>query len=294
MQPVAKWLVARPQNAVLGLAATLLLPFAQLISGSIIVLLTLQQGLRVAFLESVAALAILGVLSLIVSAPLAQLLVNAVVTWLPVMLLAALMVRSRSLTLAFQVSAIAAIVVTMGFFVVLDDPTVFWGDVLMRLSAFFAELGLQEQSDLLATQKDLLAPQMTMVVVGSSWSIIVLVLALGYALYRVLPGKSATFGRFCDLNFGRVLALIMAVTSVTAVFAGTAWLQNIAFVAFVIFWVQGLAIVHWMHLERGVHIVVVIGLYALIFVLNALVVIGLATVGYTDAWFEFRNRKKRA
>jgi len=294
VQPVAKWLVARPQNAVLGLAATLLLPFAQLISGSIIVLLTLQQGLRVAFLESVAALAILGVLSLIVSAPLAQLLVNAVVTWLPVMLLAALMVRSRSLTLAFQVSAIAAIVVTMGFFVVLDDPTVFWGDVLMRLSAFFAELGLQEQSDLLATQKDLLAPQMTMVVVGSSWSIIVLVLALGYALYRVLPGKSATFGRFCDLNFGRVLALIMAVTSVTAVFAGTAWLQNIAFVAFVIFWVQGLAIVHWMHLERGVHIVVVIGLYALIFVLNALVVIGLAAVGYTDAWFEFRNRKKRA
>ena len=294
MQPVASWLVARPQNAVLGLAATLLLPFAQVISGAIVVLLTLQQGLRTAFTECVVAIALLALLSLIVGAPLAQLLVNGLTTWLPVMLLAALMAQARSLTLALQVSAIIAIVVTAAFFVVIDDPTAFWGDVLTRLSAFFAELGLQEQASLLATQKDLLAPQMTMVVVGSSWSITVLVLVLGYSLYRVLPGNTASFGRFCDLNFGRVLALTMAITSIAAVFVGAAWLQNVAFVAYVIFWVQGLAIVHWMHVERGMHTVLVIGLYALIFVLNALVVIGLAAAGYTDAWFDFRNRKKRA
>lgn len=293
MQPVVAWLVARPQNAVIGLAATLLLPFAQVISGMVMVLLVLQQGLRTAFLEAVGALAILAVVSLVVGAPLAQLAVNALVTWLPVMLLAAVMLRSRSLTLALQVSAIAAIAVTLGFYIVLDDPTVFWNDVLARLSEFFAELGLHEQAELLATQKALLAPQMTMVVVSSSWSVIVLVLALGYALYRMLPGKSATFGRFCDLNFGRVLALIMAVTSVVAVLVGAAWLQNIAFVAFVIFWIQGLAIVHWLHAERHVHAVVVIALYALIFVLNALVVIGLAIAGYTDAWFNFRHRGKR-
>lgn len=294
MQPVASWLVARPQNAVLGLAATLLLPFAQVISGSVIVLLTLQQGLRTAFLESTAALAILAVMSLVVGAPLAQLLVNALVTWLPLMLLAAVMVRSRSLTLALQIAAIAAIAVTLGFHIVLDNPTDFWSDVLTRLSAFFAEIGLREQAELLATQKALLAPQMTMVVVSASWSIVVLVLALGYSLFRALPGKSASFGRFCDLNFGRVLALTMAVTSVAAVLAGVTWLQNIAFVAFVIFWVQGLAIVHWLHVESRLHVVAVIGLYALIFILNALVVIGLAVVGYTDAWFDFRSRKKRA
>jgi hypothetical protein len=184
--------------------------------------------------------------------------------------------------------------VTLVFFIAVESPTVFWIDVLTRLSAFFAEIGLREQADLLATQKALLAPQMTMIVVSSSWSIVVLVLALGYALYRALPGKSASFGRFCDLNFGRVLALTMAVASVAAVFAGAVWLQNVAFVAFVIFWVQGLAIVHWLHVDRHLHVLAVFGLYALIFVLNALVVIGLAAVGYTDAWFGFRNRRKRA
>jgi hypothetical protein len=293
VQPVVTWLVARPQNAVIGLAATLLLPFAQLISGAVVVLLVLQQGLRTAFLEAAGALAMLAAVSLVVSAPLAQLTVNALVTWVPVMLLAAVMLKSRSLTLALQVSAIAAIAVTLGFHIVLDDPSIFWNEVLTRLSAFFAELGLHEQAELLATQKALLAPQMTMVVVSSSWSVIVLVMALGYALYRMLPGKSATFGRFCDLNFGRVLALIMAVTSVAAVFAGVAWLQNVAFVAFAVFWIQGLAIVHWLHTEQHVHSVVIIALYALIFVLNALLVIGLAVAGYTDAWFDFRNRRKR-
>jgi hypothetical protein len=294
VRPVASWLVARPQNAVLGLAATLLLPFAQVISGAVIVLLVLQQGLRTALLESAAALAVLAVVSLFVNAPLAQLLVNALVTWLPVMLLATVMLRSRSLTLALQLAAIVAIVATLGFFLVLGDPTGFWIEVLTRLSAFFAGLGLQEQAELLATQTALLAPRMTMVVVSASWSIIVLVLALGYALYGTLPGKSTSFGRFCDLNFGRVLALIMAVTSVAAVFAGAAWLQNIAFVAFVIFWIQGLAMVHWLHVERRMHAVVVIGVYAMLFLLSALVVFALAVVGYTDAWFGLRNRMKRA
>ncbi|MEQ9561294.1 MAG: hypothetical protein RLN69_02145 [Woeseiaceae bacterium] len=294
MQPVASWLVARPQNAVLGLAATLLLPFAQVISGSVVVLLTLLQGLRLALLEGAAALAVLAAISLIVGAPLEQLLVNALLTWVPVMLLAALMAKSGSLALALQTAALVAIAVTLGFYVVLESPTAFWTDVLTRLSAFFAEVGLQQQADLIASQKALLAPQMTMVVVSTSWSIVVLVLALGYALYRKIPGKSAAFGRFCDLNFGRVLALTMAITSVVAMIAGVEWLQNVAFVAFVIFWVQGLAIVHWLHVEKSLHVVFVLGLYALIFVLNALVVVGLAAVGYTDAWFDFRNRKKRA
>lgn len=294
MQPVATWLVARPQNAILGLAATLLLPFAQLISGSVIVLLTLQHGFRRASLECIAALAILALVSLIVGGPLDQLLLNAVLTWLPVMLLAALMAKSGSLTLTLQTAALVALVVTLGFYIVLDDPTAFWLDVLTRLSGLFTELGLQQQADLIATQKALLAPQMTMVVVSTSWSIVVLVLALGYALYQKLPGKSASFGRFCDLNFGRVLALTMAVASVAAMIAGVEWLQNVAFVAFVIFWVQGLAIVHWMHVERNVHIVFVLALYGLVFVLNALVVVGLAVFGYTDSWFDFRHRKKRA
>lgn len=46
MRPIAAWLVARPQNAIIGLAGTLLLPFAQIISGTVMALLVLKQGDR--------------------------------------------------------------------------------------------------------------------------------------------------------------------------------------------------------------------------------------------------------
>ncbi|HEX9852688.1 MAG TPA: hypothetical protein VGA68_06720 [Woeseiaceae bacterium] len=294
MQPVVGWLVARPQNAVIGLAATLMLPLAQVLSGAVMVVLVLQQGLRMALLEGAGALALLAGVSLLINAPLAQLLLNALVSWMPVMLLATVMLRSRSLTLALQAAAMLAIVVTLGFFVVLDDPTVFWSEVLGQFAAFLDGLGLTQQAELLTAQTAVLAPQMTMVFVSSGWLVIVVVLALGYSLYRALPGKGAMFGRFRDLNLGRVLASTVAVASVAAGLAGTDWLQNVAFVAFVIFWIHGLAIVHWLHLERGMHVALVFGAYALMLLLSAPLIIALAVVGYTDAWFDFRNRMKRA
>ena len=148
------------------------------------------------------------------SAPVEQILLNATSTWLPGMLLAALMRSQRSLTLTLQVSVIVASVVTLAFFVVLGDPALYWNDVITALARLFEENGLQEQASLLIARQEIIVPQMTMIFVFLSWSLYVLVVLLGYALFQSLPGQTAVFGQFCDLNFGRVLALIMAVTSV--------------------------------------------------------------------------------
>ena len=55
MQPLAAWLVARPQNAVIALAVTLALPFLHLFSGIFMVLLVLRQGWRPAVVEGAIA-----------------------------------------------------------------------------------------------------------------------------------------------------------------------------------------------------------------------------------------------
>ena len=98
-------------------------------------------------------------------------------------------------------------------------------------------------------------------------------LLFGYALLQTLPDKQSVFGRFCDLNFGRVLAVIMAVASVVAVFIEAAWLRNLAFLVFVIFWIQGLAILHWLYAEKRLPGVLLVGIYVLIPLLSALPVI---------------------
>lgn len=290
MQPIAAWLVARPQNGVLGLAGTLLLPLAPIVSGLVMVLLVFRHGLRTALLQGVIAAAVLSTVSLIMSASVVQILLNVTSTWLPGMLLAALMRSQRSLTLMLQVSVIVAIVVTLAFFVVLGDPAVYWNGVVTALTKLFEENGLQEQASLLASRRDVIVPQMTMIFVFLSWSLYVLVVLLGYALFQCLPEQTAVYGRFCDLNFGRVLALIMAVTSLLAVLTQAAWLQNVAFVMFATFWIQGLAVLHWLRTQKRMPVFVLIATYALLPILNVLLVAAFAVVGYTDAWFNYRTR----
>ncbi|HEX7718771.1 MAG TPA: DUF2232 domain-containing protein [Woeseiaceae bacterium] len=291
MRPLAAWLVARPQNAVIGLAATLLLPFAQVISGTVMSLLVLRQGAPQAALHGVIAVALLLVISLILGVPVSQVLANAAVIWVPVMLLAALLRSRRSLTLTLQVAALIALLVTLAFYLLLGDPATYWSDVLVNVAAAFRDMGLQQHADTLLAQREVVAAQMTTLVVLATWSLYVTVLLLGYAIFRMLVDKPAEFGRFCDLNFGKVLALTMAITSVLAVLTGSVWLQNLAFVAFALFWLQGLAIVHWLHAERGLPLLLVILVYALLPLLNALLIMALAILGYIDAWFEFRRRK---
>ena len=113
-QRIAAWLIARPLNTVLGLALTLLMPFAQILSGAVMTMVVLQQGWRVSALQALAAAALVAVLGAVTGAAVVTILVNAIVFWLPASLVAWLVLRNRSLTLAYQVTAIVALVGGLG------------------------------------------------------------------------------------------------------------------------------------------------------------------------------------
>jgi hypothetical protein len=293
VQPIAAWLVSRPHNAVLGLAATyiLFLPLAGIFSGAVIALLVLQQGLRRSMMQALIAAAVLALIALLTGGSGPQTALVALLNWLPAYVLAALLRHWQSLTLTLQVSVIVALAVLLGFYVVLRDPSVFWSGWLADQAApLFRELGLHEQAASLLENRAAIAQQMTVLFVFALWSLYAFGLLLGHALFDALAGHSAVFGRFSDLNFGRVLAVIMAVASVAAVFSGAIWLQNFAVLVFVVFWIQGLAIMHWLHAEKRLPTIFLVVVYALIPLLSALPVISLAVVGYTDAWFAYRTR----
>jgi hypothetical protein len=290
VQAIAAWLVARPQNAILGLAVTLKLPFAYILSGAVMVFLVLYQGAARSMLQAILAAALLGAIALVINAPAAQVLLEGLITWMPLLLMASLMRHWRSVNLALQVSVIAAASLMIVFFVAVPDPTEFWKTALTAWSEIFAQMGLQEQADVFLTQQDLIAPQMTIIVSFTSWSLVVGVTMLGYALLQLLPGQGTQFGRFRDFSFGRVLAIVMAVVSLSAVVSGAEWIQNVALLMFAVFWLQGLAIAHWLYAAGRIPGFSLALVYALLPVLNFLAIVGLAITGYTDAWFEFRKR----
>jgi hypothetical protein len=296
VQPIAAWLTSRPQNAILGLAATyvLFLPLAGIFSGAVMVLLVLHHGVRRAMMYALLAAAVLALMALLSGGSAPQMAFAALMSWLPAYVLAALLGNWRSLTLTLQVSVIAASVGLLGFYAVLGDPSVFWSSWLADEAAMlFREMGLHEQAAALVENQAAIAQQMTVLFVFTIWSLYAFGLLLGYALYSASLEQKSDFGRFCDLNFGRVLALIMAVASVAAVLSGAVWLRNFAFLVFVVFWIQGLAILHWLHAEKRLPAVLLVVVYALIPLLSALPVLSFAVVGYTDAWFGYRTRSAR-
>ena len=296
MQPIAAWLISRPQNAILGLAATyvLFLPLAGIFSGAVMVLLVLHHGVRRAMMYALLAAAVLALMALLSGGSAPQMAFAALMSWLPAYVLAALLGKWRSLTLTLQVSVIAASVGLLGFYAVLGDPSVFWSSWLADEAAMlFREMGLHEQAAALVENQAAIAQQMTVLFIFTIWSLYAFGLLFGYALYSASLEQKSDFGRFCDLNFGRVLALIMAVASVAAVLSGAVWLRNFAFLVFVVFWIQGLAILHWLHAERRFPAVLLVVVYALIPLLSALPVLSFAVVGYTDAWFGYRTRSAR-
>ena len=293
MRAVAKWLVARPLNGVLVLAATSS-PYLGFLSAALVVFLVLHDGARVATFKAAGAALLLAVIGVVVGTPPSVIVAVAVVYWLPAALLATLLAATQSLTLTLQVSVLVAVLGMLVFFGIIGDPVAFWEAELGAAAEIWRNMGAVELADSLTEGQAMLAAQMTMFIVTLLWTIYAATLVLGYKLLRQLPGETDRFGRFRDLNFGRVIALIMALCSVVALLTGAAWLQNIAFVMFSVFWLQGLAIVHWLHGAEILPGFAVAMVYVLMLPLSAVVVIGLAVLGYIDAWFGLRRRAPAA
>jgi hypothetical protein len=290
LQPLAAWLVARPQHAVMALAATLLLPLIQVLSGIIMVLLVLRQGVRLAVIECLLAGALLGVVAVVAGLPVAQVAVSMLTTWLPALLMAVVLQQTRSLTLTLQVSVLLAVLAVLGFHAFVPDQQAYWQPVMNVLLDWTRENKLYEQARLMESDPLMTANVLTMALVLSSWMLYAVYMLVGYWAFLSLPGETREYGRFSDLNLGRVLALIMALLSLLAFASGAAWLQSSAFVMFAVFWLQGLAVLHWMYASGHLPLLVVIVTYALLPVLHVFLILALAVLGYTDAWFGYRRR----
>ncbi len=290
---MAEWLVARPLNAVIGLAAAQTLPLFGFLSGAVLVYLVLRQGTRLAVIEALVAAGLMLMLAAALGLPLEPKLTVMASVWLPAMLMSLLLMRSRSLTLALQVAVIIMVIAVLAFFSAAGNPVDFWTTFLTALVDAWREAGLTEQADLVGPQVSALAEHMTVWVAFVSWAISAVMLLLGHALYQQSPGERQDYGRFRDLNLGRVIASAMAVTSVVAFFVQLMWLQSVAFVMFAVFSLQGIAIMHWLHAEGMVPVFLLVLMYGTMVVLSPIVVTAMAVLGYIDAWFNLRRHRAR-
>lgn len=290
MQSVAKWLLVRPLNSIMAMAAILLLPYINLLSGVIVVLLVLEQGEGPAAAKLLIAAALLSVFALVVDAPAVRVLITALVLTVPALLFATVLLRTRSFTLTMQISVIVAAIAVSLFYAFVGDAVAFWEPFVAELVAAWREMGLEQQFKPLLEDPERMAGSITTAAAVSFWITLVGMLLAGYWLYKQLPGERKSFGRIRDLDFGRVIAIVTAVTSLLAFGVGTLWSESVAYLFFVAFWLQGLALVHWLYSDGPLPLFAVIATYAAIVVLHIYMLTALAVLGYTDAWFQYRRR----
>ena len=214
----------------------------------------------------------------------------AALTWIPAATLALLLRSRRSLTLTVQFSVIALLAATLLFFLAQGEANAFGQSLVVQVAEVLRESGYEQQAELLLARQDVAAWQIIGLIVLLLWSSFTLALGAGTAMYKSINEAAPSVGDFRDLDLGRVLAGVTALLCAAALVVDSIWLRSFAFVAFFAFWIQGLAILHWLAVHRSMPRALLIGVYVLLPFLNMLLVVALAVVGYLDAWFGFRKR----
>lgn len=204
--------------------------------------------------------------------------------------------RSESLTLTIQLSLLIALVAGIGFQLSIGDQTAFWLPRLLEMVELLREMGsLDNDIDetLLVQRLQTGVPLASGFFIASQWYFAVVALAIGYYVFDQGRDKArARFGRFRDLNLGRVLAMLLVLLAVAAALTGSLLLTNLAAVALLGFGLQGLALLHWARHHFGWSpLVLVIGYMAVIPV-QPYGVLLICVVGYVDAWFDLVRARK--
>lgn len=198
--------------------------------------------------------------------------------WVPSILLATILLATRSLTLVMQLSVIIMVLGLIGFMTVVSNPAVFWEPILVWIDTQVQ--GGTAQHSAVFTPNNLL-----LMMAVAFWIFAIAALCLGNAWYAMLPERSAEFGRFRDLNFGRVIAAATLVFTVVAQLSDWSWAWIIGSFLFSIFAVQGVAIAHWLKAAGMLPAIAVGAAYVL-----TLVPYVLALIGFVDAWIGLRGR----
>ena len=298
MKAFAKWVMKGRMQAViaatvLAILALLVTPLA-MISAAVVALTVLRQGPREGVLVVISALLAIGGLGgLLFQMPLATVLIG-VALWGPAAVLGGVMGRTNSLRLAIEGAVVFAAGIVLLQYVLIDDPTAFWADMLNQflVQRIDAEtLAASNLGQLVETMSGWMAGG-----VAATWflsTVVTLLLARYWASMLDSPGA---FGEeFRQLRFGLWLLILVPVLLGAGVLM-TGGKPNLFgqlyLVGMVVFLIQGVSMVHGLVADAQGSSAWLVGLYLLLFLVAPQGATIVSLAGYADGWLDFRKRAR--
>jgi len=282
------WLVERRLVRIALIAV--LLPLFGVISAAVVVCVTVVKGWRESLADCLVALVLVVGLTVMAGEGLPQILFSSVSTWGIAVLMGGLTGIYGVLTLAVQVFVLLCCIAIIGFAVLVDDPLGFWQPILSLIVEQMQLLQVEfaDPNAIMA-----LAPIMSGLFVAGMVASSIVALLLG--CWWAGGAKGVSFRElFIGLRFGYVIGGIAAVAGVGSLLGFQPLAGNLLLVAGIGFLFQGLAVVHWHVVRRGLPGVVLIPVYLPLFMGPSILILALflfAAIGFIDNWYGLRRAK---
>lgn len=281
-----------PQAAVVALGfalGSLLFPPLGIVSGAVLALVALRLGANAAVLLT--ALLVIGmiILSVVFGQPASLGMVYGLVQWLPVVLLALLLRNSGSWRMVMQALLLATAAVLLLAHAGIDDLSGYW---LKMLDTYLRPMLEQAGMDSQRISQDL--PQMSLIMTGVLAASLILstmlMLLLGRAMQASLYNPAGFAAEFAELRLGIWPAALMLLLIVAAASLRLPVIGEVLMVAMVLFFFQGLAVVHGLYRKLQWPKGILVMLYVMLVLFFTPFAIMLAVMGTIDAFIDVRKR----
>lgn len=267
----------------------LMLPPFSLISGGAVGLVTLRQGWQAGVTVIGMGAAALALFSLLLGDPMIG-LGYGLSQWLPVLFMALLLRQTTSWAMTLQVSAAVLALIVLLVHALVPDLDALWQSLLDRiLGPMFQQASPQEVERLQDVLRQV-SGMMTGILALSMLVSTVLALFIARAWQAQLYNPGGFSEEFQGLRLGQGMALVATLLFAAAALMKNAVVQELAMLALIPFFFQGLSVMHALNRKFGWHAAVLIVMYVLMVIALPQMMALLTATGVIDSFADFRRR----
>jgi MFS family permease len=293
MLAIARYTLKGPFHAatMVGVLAllSLVIPLVSILSGALVALIILSQGLGPGLRIIAVAVAGVTVLTYALIGSALFGITFGVVQWLPLVIMAEILRRSQSLSLALVAGMALAMLVVVLQYLLWPDAEMMW------VQMFGGMFGDVEQTQGVDTEQVRsivanMAHWMELLMVAVMFSVFVSTLLAGRWFEHRLFERGSLRDEFYAVRLGKTAAMVAVGASLASMVLALDMLSALALVALAAFMYQGLAIVHKWARHYGKS-----GWLALLYIMMAIfphVLVMVAALGVIDNWTDIRAKLK--
>lgn len=298
MKALATFILRGPGPAVLVAVGTavlaMMLPPLSVISGAVIALVTLRNGMRAGAVVMAGSTIFVGLMAFMSLGNVMPGVVFLVVLWLPLWILSWVLRETRSLALATTAAGVLGVIGVIAVYAIVGDVSAWWLQTLLALlePAMEASGAMADPAMMQEMLSDLSKIMTGIAAAGISLNAVTC-LYLGRVWQAQLYNPGGFREEFHALRLGQRLALAslgFIALSLLPLGMVSHVAGEIVIVILSLYVLQGVALLHAVVAQRSLHVAWLVLFYVVVFFIMPHLVVFVAVMGLLDAWADFRQR----